>query len=304
MKNVSGKVAAITGAASGIGRELALRIAREGASLALADIRADGLEETADLARKEGAFVSAHEVDVSQRDAVERFALEASTAHGRIDLLINNAGVLLCESLEDVSYECFEWVMGVNFWGTVQVTKALLPHLKLRPEAHIVNMSSVAGLLTTPNNGPYAISKSAVKAFTETLGQELRGTRVRVSTVIAGGVKTGIFRRAPLFRPADPCMSAEETVAWYETAAATTPSNAAAAIVRGIKKNRRRILVGPDAHGIDLMARLAPCGAGVCAGWLMSNLRVTRVFRPKRLLARTNAEEITERTSDAADYSR
>ena len=275
MKDLNNKVAVVTGAGAGIGRALAVCLAEEGCSLILADVSESGLEQTRGTLGITGGQVSTHVLDVADRDAVLAFASEAEAHHGQIDLLINNAGVLLCEYLENVSFQDFEWVMGVNFWGAVNCSKAFLPSLKNRPEAHIVTVSSVAGLITTPTNGPYAVSKSAVQAFTETLCQELESTNVGVSCVLAGGVRTGIFRNAPRFTSATADMSAEEAIRWYETAAKSTPEQAAQAIVNGVKKNKRRILVGKDAHAIDLFARLAPSTCNQLAGRLMRNLNKT-----------------------------
>jgi NAD(P)-dependent dehydrogenase (short-subunit alcohol dehydrogenase family) len=272
MKQLRDRIAVITGSGSGIGRALAQTLADEDCALALVDISESDLDETIRMLGPRARPVTRYVVDVADGRAVADLADRVVRDHGGVDLLINNAGVLMCDTLEDVSYENFEWVMGVNFWGPVHGVKAFLPHLKSRPEAHIVNMSSVAGLVTTPTNGPYAISKSAVKAFSETLAQELRHTNVRVSCVIAGGVKTGIFRNAPHMKSATPCMSCEETIVWYEQAAKTSAPQAARTIVKGIKKNKRRIMVGMDAHGIDAVTRLMPTFVNVCAGYMMSNL--------------------------------
>lgn len=275
VKDLNNKVAVVTGAGSGIGRALAQCLAEEGCSLVLADVSESGLEQTRGMLGHTRGQVSTHVVDVADREAVLSFASEAEAHHGWIDLLINNAGVLLCDYIENVSFQDFEWVMGVNFWGVVNCTKAFLPSLKTRPEAHIVTVSSVAGLITTPTNGPYAASKSAVQAFTETLCQELEPTNVGVSCVLAGGVQTCIFRNAPKFTSATGDMSSEEAICWYENAAKSTPEQAAQAIVNGVKRNKRRILVGKDAHAIDSLARLAPGACNQLAGRLMRNLDKT-----------------------------
>jgi short-subunit dehydrogenase len=252
-------------------------LAREGTELALADIDMDGLNETGELVRESGGKVSVHRLDVADPDAVADFARLVVDEHKKVNVLINNAGVLLCDTLEDCPYDDFEWLMNVNFWGSVYVTKAFLPHLKNARSAHIVNMSSVAGLVTTPCNGPYAISKAALKAFSETLAQELRRYDIGVSCVIAGGVRTGIFRKAPRFRSATPRMTSEQCVLWYENAAKTTPEQAAKTIVKGIKRRKSRILIGPDSHIIDFFCRITPSKTSKYAGLLMSNLNR---FRP------------------------
>jgi NAD(P)-dependent dehydrogenase (short-subunit alcohol dehydrogenase family) len=261
MKDFSDKVAAITGAASGIGRELAVCLAEAGCSVALADIDARGLAETKEIILDRCPAVTTHRVDVSKLDQVCRFADEILTAHGHVDLLINNAAVVIVETLEDVTYADFEWLMGVNFWGVVYGTKVLLPHLKKRPEAHIVNISSIAGVMTSPNNGPYSAAKFAVIGFTETLGQELQGTHVGVSCVVPGGIKTNIHRNALFCKQANPTWSRDDSVRWFEEASMTSSRNAARTILKGIKKKRNRILIGVDAHLIDCMKRMFPVQA-------------------------------------------
>jgi short-subunit dehydrogenase len=275
VKDLNKKVAVVTGAGSGIGRALSVCLTKEGCSLVLADVSESGLEQTRSMLGNTGGRVSTHVLDVADRAAVLSVASEAEAYHGQIDLLINNAGVLLCDYLENVSFRDFEWVMGVNFWGAVNCSMAFLPTLKMRPEAHIVTVSSISGLITTPTNGPYAASKSAVQAFTETLCQELESTNVGVSCVLCGGVRTCIFRNAPRFTSATAEMSAEEAICWYENAAKSTPELAAQAIVNGVKKNKRRILVGKDAYVTDLFARIAPSTSNQFAGYLMRNLNKT-----------------------------
>jgi len=272
VRTLRDKVCVITGAGSGIGRELAKCLAREGCELALNDNVSSKLEKTVGLVRAIAPLVTAHPFDIADRERVYRCAKDVAIAHGGVDILVNNAGVGLVETIEDVTYGDFEWLMGINFWGAVHCTKAFLPYLKQRPEAHIVNISSIDGVLPAPNNGPYSASKSAVIAFTETLLQELHGTQVRVSCVIPGGVKTDIHRNARFFKQACDSMSREQSIAWFEGAAATSASRAAMAIVEGIRKNRTRILIGPDARFIDLMTRLAPVGSLFGAGHIMRNL--------------------------------
>lgn len=277
MKRLQEKVVVITGAGSGIGRALSVEAAGLGCALALADKNPEALEQTMIAVNGVSPHVSGHLVDVASQEAIHDFARSVVDTHKVVDILINNAGVLLCETVEDVSLEEFQWLMSVNFWSVVNVTKSFLPILKERQEAHIVNMSSVAGLVTTPCNGPYAISKAAVKAFTETLNQELRGTGIGVSCVLAGGVKTNIFKSAPKFRSSTSGMTSEQCAIWYETAAKTTPEQAARTIIKGIQRNKSRILIGADARMIDLLCRIAPSRTNFYAGLLMSNLNR---FRP------------------------
>ncbi len=272
MKVLRDKVAVITGAGSGIGRALGVELGKEGMELIIVDINEEGLLETCEMIKGHGSKATHHVVDVSDREAVHQFAKSLNAQGKGVDVLINNAGVLLCDTLENVTHDDFAWIMDVNFWGVVNVTKAFLPYMKDRGPAHIVNMSSLAGIVTTPCNGPYAISKSAVKAFTETLIQELRGTDLRVSCVIAGGVRTNIFRKASKFRSATPGMTSQECAIWYENAAKTTPEQAAKIIIKGIKKNKPRIIIGSDARIVDFLARIIPVGTNVVAGIVMSNL--------------------------------
>ncbi|MEW6348595.1 MAG: SDR family oxidoreductase [Thermodesulfobacteriota bacterium] len=277
MKRLENKVAVITGAGSGIGRELAIRLAQEGCVCAVCDVDPHNLAKTAELAAN-GKGISTHVVDVANRDQVYEFAELVSEQHGQVDLLINNASVLVVDSVEDVSYHDFEWLMGVNFWGMVYCTKAFLPFLRERPEAHIVNVSSVDGMVGTPNNGPYCAAKFAVCGFTETLWQELHRTNVRVSCVLPGGVKTNLVRNARYFKMPNPSMSREEAVDWFEHIALSSPEKAAHTIIKGIKKNKHRILVGKDAWIIDLLKRLMPEWTTRFAGYQMRNVS-TSTFR-------------------------
>lgn len=258
MKELNGKVAAVTGAASGIGRQLAIHLAGEGCSLALADIDEQGLQETVRTIQGLANRISIHRVDVADRNQVHRYADEVQTRHAQIDLVINNAAVMVFNSIEDVTYDDFEWVMSINFWGAVYGTKAFLPFLKQRPEAHIVNMSSVNGMVTTPNNGPYCISRFAVQGLSQALCQELHGTNVMVSCVVPGGVRTNIVRNTRFVKQANQALTRDDTIEWFDRTALTSAEKAAQTIVKGIKNNKSRILVGPDAYVIDFMCRLMP----------------------------------------------
>jgi len=192
MRDLKGKVAVITGAGSGIGRGLAVNLAKEGCSLALADVDESGLTETVKLLEDENIRAETYRVDVSDQERVYRFADEVIEAYGKVDIVINNAGVQLKETLEDVSYEDLDWLMGINLYGVIYGCKAFLPYLKREPIANLVNVSSVQGIFTNPNSGPYCTSKFAVRGFTLTLAQELRESTVNVSCVYPGGVRTNI----------------------------------------------------------------------------------------------------------------
>ncbi len=261
MKSFDGKVAAITGAGSGIGRALALALARRGCHLALSDINLEAVEETARLVSP-GVRVSTAKLDVADRAAVERWADGVVREQGKVNLVFNNAGVALGSTLEGVSYEDFEWIMGVNFWGVVYGTKAFLPHLRASGEGHVVNVSSVFGLIAAPGNGAYNATKFAVRGFTEALRQELEMMRAPVSatSVHPGGIKTNIARSS---RVSDNLVGflvkdKETAGATFDKMFITPPEKAAETILRGVRRNARRVLVGPDAHAIDVIARVLP----------------------------------------------
>jgi NAD(P)-dependent dehydrogenase (short-subunit alcohol dehydrogenase family) len=266
MKNIMNKTAVVTGAASGIGRMLGVNLAKEGCNLAIADIDESGLKETAALIG-DRVKVSTHVADVSDREQVFRFAHEAAACHGGVDIVINNAGVALGDFLETVPLEDFEWLMGINFWGVVYGTMAFLPILRKQLEGHIVNISSINGILPNPNNGPYCAAKYAVKGYTETLAQEMHGTNISVSCVHPGGIKTNIARNAR-FNRAMYSLSREKGVRLYEDQFRTTADEAARVIISGIKSNKRRILIGADAKALDLLTRLFPVTAVSLGGWL------------------------------------
>ena len=268
MTQLRGRVVALSGAASGIGRALALRLAAEGAHLALADIRDDDLAACADLARAAGSTVSVHHVDVSRRADVERWAADAVAAHGRVGALINNAGVAIHGSFDEHTIEDFEWLFGINFWGVLYGLKAFLPILKAEPDAHIANLSSIFGIVAPAGQAAYSASKFAVRGLSEVLRHELDGTRIRMSVIHPGGVDTNIAARARYHDDvpeAARAMYAEK----FRSVARTSPEKAADIIVRGIQSNRKRILVGLDAVGLDAMQRLTPTGywAGIRAVW-------------------------------------
>jgi NAD(P)-dependent dehydrogenase (short-subunit alcohol dehydrogenase family) len=258
MTLISSSVAVITGAGSGIGRALAVRLAQERiAGLAIADIDEAGLRETASLVAPLGVPETTHVIDVSKLDDVRRLADESVAAHGRVTHLINNAGVGLLGTFEHISLEDFEWLMGINFWGVVYGCKVFLPILREQPSAHIVNLSSVFGFIAPEEQSAYCSSKFAVRGFTESLRHELEGTNVFVSAVHPGGIKTSIARRSRLGKDT-PKEWKEQGANFFDKVARTSPETAAEVIVRGIKSRNPRILIGPDARGIDLIARLFP----------------------------------------------
>ena len=257
MPELKQSVAVITGAANGIGRALAARLAAEGARLCLADINKDALDVVADGLKAKGADVVAHAVDVSDPRQVEALAHEAVEHFGRVDMLFNNAGVALCGNVEEVSLADIEWLIGINFWGTVYGVKYFLPILKRQEKAYIVNLSSVFGMIAPPGEAAYSASKFAVRGFTEALRHELKDTSVQVSSVHPGGIRTGIARTSRLGADADP-QKREEDAAKFDILARTTPERAADRIVIGMLRGETRILIGRDAAQIDLIQRLSP----------------------------------------------
>ncbi|MDI1260016.1 SDR family NAD(P)-dependent oxidoreductase [Aquabacterium sp.] len=260
MKNFKNKVAAITGAASGMGRELAVELAQRGCHVALSDVNETGLAETAALVKKHGVKVSTTKLDVANREAMNAWADQVATEFGQVNLVFNNAGVALGATIDKVKPADFEWIMGINFWGVVWGTKAFLPHLKKSGEGHIVNTSSLFGLMSQPTQGTYNASKFAVRGFTESLRQELdvENCGVSATCVHPGGIRTNIAMSAKL----DPSMAKPGTdleVArrrFDKLLNTTTANSAARTMIRAVEQNKRRVLVGPDAVFLDKLVRL------------------------------------------------
>ncbi|HLL04481.1 MAG TPA: SDR family NAD(P)-dependent oxidoreductase [Myxococcaceae bacterium] len=258
MKSVKGRVAAITGAASGIGRATAELLARRGCHVAISDVNEPGLADTAARCQAHGVKVRATRLDVAQREAVHAWADEVARELGAVHIIINNAGVSLGATVEDTRYEDFEWLMNINFWGVVYGTKAFLPHLKAAGEGHIVNVSSVFGLIGFPTQAAYNAAKFAVKGFTETLRLELEseGLPIGATCVHPGGIKTNIARSArTVLREG---WVDENSQAEFERLFHTTPERAARVILAAILGNRRRQLIGADAVFIDVVQRMMP----------------------------------------------
>ncbi|AYF90507.1 SDR family NAD(P)-dependent oxidoreductase [Pseudomonas sp. JS3066] len=258
MQSLAGKVAVITGASSGIGRALANEFAALGCHLALADVDTDGLEATASTLRRDGLQLSTHNLDVSNREAVHAFADSVLTQHGQAHLVINNAGVAVSQTIAELRYDDFEWLMGINFWGVVHGTKAFLPHLLARGEGHIVNVSSIFGIVSMPTQGAYNASKFAVRGFTEALRQELCGTAIKVSCVHPGGIRTNIARSARFYQGIDGKTDATKAAARFDKLARTSAEQAAQSIIKGIRAGQPRILIGADARLLDQIQRLMP----------------------------------------------
>ena len=255
--NLQDQVAVLTGAASGIGRATALALAQRGCHLALADIDTAGLAETAAAAAAHGVTVSQHALDVASRDAVAALPAAVLAVHGRASLLINNAGVAVGGTFDQVAEADFDWLMDINFHGLVRMTRAFLPVLRQQPVARIVNISSVFGLIAPPEQTAYAAAKFAVRGFSNALRHELAGSTVGMTVVHPGGVATNIARRARVPTAAAPA-DVQAKLALAEKALRLSPDKAAATIVRGIEADRARVLVGGDAVFIALLERLMP----------------------------------------------
>ncbi len=260
MRELRDRVAAVTGAASGIGRALALALADEGCHVALSDVDAAGLEPVRAEAERRGVRATARRVDVADREAVFAWADAVAAEHGRVNLVFNNAGVALGATLRNVTFEEFEWLMAIDFWGVVYGTRAFLPHLERAGEGHVVNVSSVFGLIGFPGNGTYCAAKFAVRGFTETLREELalEGSSVTASCVHPGGIKTSIARNSRLGQNEPELRDRETLAAEFERMARTTPERAAQVILAGVRRNRSRILIGPDARLLHGLLRLFP----------------------------------------------
>jgi short-subunit dehydrogenase len=257
MMNLRGRVAVITGAASGIGRATALVLAGRGCHLALVDRTADGLAEAAQEARDHGVNVSTHALDVASREAVAGLPSAVTAVHGTVDVLVNNAGVALGGTFEQTSEADFDWLMEINFHGLVRMTRAFLPLLHLSDDARIVNVSSVYGLIAPPGQSAYAASKFAVRGFSNALRHELAGSRLGVTVVHPGGVATAIARNARVPGGLDP-HEVSRRVRLAESQLRLPPARAGELIVRGIERRQARVLVGLDARIVALVERLMP----------------------------------------------
>jgi short-subunit dehydrogenase len=263
VKSFENRVAAITGASSGIGRALALELAAKKCNLALSsNSNQTGLAETASLAEMHGVKVTTARVDVAQREQVYAWAADVMAQHGRVNLVINNAGVAHAGTVAGTDLEDYEWVIGINFWGVVYGTKAFLPYLEAGGEGHIVNVSSIFGLFAQPGMSAYNSSKFAVRAFTESLRQELDIARNGVSAtcVHPGGVKTNIALSSRMSESMSQVTGsdAQKSRQDFERLFRTTADQAATAILAGVRRNARRVLVGFDAQAADCMQRLLP----------------------------------------------
>jgi len=256
VRSLDGKVVVITGAGSGIGRALAVNLARRGSLLALSDVDESGLAETVELARRAGAVeVRSDRLDVADRDAMSRYALDVVQHFGRVNVIVNNAGVSLTGDFTDLEWNDIDWIVGVNLWGVLHGTKEFLPHLIASGDGHVVNLSSLFGLISIPGQSIYNATKYAVRGMTEALREEMlvAGHPVGVTAVHPGGIKTAIARNSRVSAKEDKQATAD---LFDKKLAKMSPEKAAEIIVNGILKNKARVLVGLDAHALHHMGKL------------------------------------------------
>jgi short-subunit dehydrogenase len=261
MTAIRGAAAAVTGAASGIGRALAIELAARGCNLALADRDEAGLQAVATEIGKAGSQkVSVHGVDVGERAEIADFAQAAVATHPGLNIVVNNAGVALLGQFHEIDQAQMEWLMNINFWGVVHSTRGFLAHLATRPEAHIVNISSIYGIVAPPGQTAYSAAKFAVRGFSESLRHELQmaSSPVRLSVVHPGGVSTNIVRNMRTGIGVTDNERRSQAIEWFDQFARTTPKDAALRIIKGIEKNQPRILIGNDARFMDLLQRFRP----------------------------------------------
>jgi short-subunit dehydrogenase len=261
MTAIPGATVAVTGAASGIGRALAIELAARGADLALADRDEGGLQSTAaEIAKAWQRKVSIHRADMGEPEQVAGFAREAIAAHPSLNILINNAGVSLLGLFHEIDQAQMEWLFNINFWGAVHATRAFLPHLSGQKAAHIVNVSSIFGIMAPPGRTAYSAAKFAVRGFSEALRHELQASHspVRLSVVHPGGIKTNIVRNSRAGSGVTDNERRVQSIERFDAIAQTSAKDAALRIIKGIEKNEPRILIGSDARFMDLLQRFRP----------------------------------------------
>jgi len=257
MKDLKGKVVVITGAALGMGRELAVKLSRQGCIVAISDINKDELEKTASLIKNQGGIVSTHILDVSNKDDVFAFADKVIEIHRKVDILINNAGVIMVSPLKELTMEDFEWVLNINLWGVIHCSLAFIPHLKKQADSNLVNISSTYGLIGIPLHIPYCTSKFAVKGFSESLKLELFDTSISVSCVYPNLIKTSISSSGR-YNGMEKYLNIDELQAkFYDLFKTMEPGECAEVIIKkAIRKNKARVLVGKQLATIEFLGRV------------------------------------------------
>jgi NAD(P)-dependent dehydrogenase (short-subunit alcohol dehydrogenase family) len=271
MKTLSNKVAAITGAGSGIGRYLAILLAKSGANIAACEINGAALAETVLMLRDYPVKVSSHLLDVGDKVAIEALPDQVIAEHGHVDLVFNNAGVTVDSTFEDMSETDWDWVMNINLQGVINSSRAFLPHLKRRPEAALINTSSIFGMIVVERQSVYHTAKFAVRGFTESLAKEMKGGSVQIHCVHPGHIGTNILGNARINKSEESANAFQrlmgklagigddqESMADFFQQNGMHPSRAAEIMLNGVLKNRPRILVGADAKLMDLCQRLMP----------------------------------------------
>jgi NAD(P)-dependent dehydrogenase (short-subunit alcohol dehydrogenase family) len=260
--NYKGRTAVVTGAASGIGQALAVALSRRGANLAISDVNYEGLEDTVRLCAGGDGKVEPYRLDVADRAAFVAHADEVASTFGGVHLVVNNAGVAVAGTIEETTFDDFDWLLGINLYGVINGSKAFLPHLIESGDGHLVNISSVFGLIAPAYNGAYCTAKFGVRGFTEALRQEMRidGRPVQVHCVHPGGIRTNIARSARMKPSALAANPGGDLAADFDKIARTQPSKAAGKILRGVDGGKARILIGPDAYFIAAIPRLFGVG--------------------------------------------
>ncbi|MFW5920650.1 MAG: SDR family NAD(P)-dependent oxidoreductase [Polyangiales bacterium] len=256
MKRLDDRTAVVTGAASGIGRAVAVRLASKGCDLALADIDGEALDETIRRVEAKGRRASRHVVDVSQLSQMERFAADVEREHGGAQVLVNNAGVAVGKTFEEHTLDDFEWLLGINLWGVIYGCRLFLPMLERADEGHIVNISSIFGVVGMPMNSSYCASKFAVRGLSESLRVELESKNVGVTSVHPGGVATNVVARGRFSETLEGRKAQAQSIEMFKRF--MPPEQAAVPIVRAIERNEPRVLITREARVLDGLARLSP----------------------------------------------
>jgi NAD(P)-dependent dehydrogenase (short-subunit alcohol dehydrogenase family) len=254
LKQLRDRVAVVTGAASGIGRALSVALARKGCHLALVDLDEAGMREVARAIEAEGRQASVHVVDVADREAMGALPEQVVAEHGHVHVLVNNAGVTVDGTFEEVSLEDLDWIFGVNLWGVIHGCKFFLPHLRHEDEAHIVNVSSLFGIIGVPRQTAYCTTKFAVRGLSESLWCEISRDGIGVTSVHPGGVRTNIVRQARHAPGADP----REMIEAFDRMARWSPERAADRIVGAIERGAPRLRIAGESYVLDWLKRLAP----------------------------------------------